>query len=128
MFTCIHSTQEDSWRPVREAIAIHTNAFSTQQEQEGMTSPNKRITVTSLLCWPDAEDLTGDIIREENQIKTNDSTPLIEDLEMSNIFKDKDDEEGNSVIDELITEVSQLLELIIIVAVHTAGMWWDKHK
>ena len=31
---------------------------------------------------------------------------------MSNIFKDKDDEEGNSVIDKLLDKVSQLLVLV----------------
>ena len=49
MFAHVHSTQEDGWQPVRTAIVTHTNAFLTQQEQEGMTSPNKRMIVTSLL-------------------------------------------------------------------------------
>jgi len=44
----------------------HTNTFLTQWEQEGMTSPNKRMTVTSLLHQSKAEDLTGGIIREED--------------------------------------------------------------
>jgi len=66
---------------------------------------NNRMTVTNLLHQLDADDLTGNIIKKENQIETNNSTPLIEDLEMSNIFKDKNDEEGNSVMDELIIEV-----------------------
>ena len=41
---------------------------------------------------------------------------------MSNIFKDKDDEEGNSVIDELITEVSWLLELVAVIAERAAQL------
>ena len=49
MFTHIHSTQEDSWRPVGEAIATHTNAFSTQQKQNGITSPREKMIVTSQL-------------------------------------------------------------------------------
>ena len=49
MFAHMYLTQEDGWRPVRAAIATHTNPFSAQQEQEGMTSPNKRMTITSLL-------------------------------------------------------------------------------
>ena len=106
MFACIHLMQEDGWRPVRETIITHTNTFSKQQEQEGMISPSKRMIITSLLCQPDAEDLMGGIIREEDQIETNDSTPLIEDLEMSDIFKNKDDKEGNGVTDVLVTEVS----------------------
>ena len=71
-----------------------------------MISLNDRMTVTSLLHWLNTEDLTGDIIREEDQIKNNNSTPLIEDLEISNIFKDKDDEEGNNVIDKFLDKVS----------------------
>ena len=66
---------------------------------------SKKMTVTSLLCQLNAEDLTKGIIKEEDQIETNNNTPLITDLEMSNIFKDKNDEEGNSVINELIMEV-----------------------
>ena len=66
MFAHIHSTQEDGWRLVRAAITTHTNTFSTQQEHKGITSLNKRMTVTSLLCQSKAEDLIGDIIREED--------------------------------------------------------------
>jgi len=116
MFTYVHLTQEDGWRPVKAVIATHTNFFSEQQEHKGMISLNNKMTVTSLLHQLDAEDLTGGIIREENQIETDNSTPLIDNLEISNIFKDKDDEEGNSVMDELITEVSQLLRLVTIIA------------
>jgi len=65
MFTCIHSTQEDGWHPIGTAIATHTNTFSTQQEQGGMTSPSKRITVTSLLHQSEAEDLIKGIIKNE---------------------------------------------------------------
>ena len=117
MFICVHLTQEKDWCPIREVITTHTNSFS---EQKGMISPNKRITVTSLLHQPDAEDLIKNIIRKEEQIKTNNSTPLIKDLEMSDIFKDKDNEEGNNVTDELITEVSQLLELVTVIAENAA--------
>ena len=105
MFAYIHLTQEDSWHLIKAVITTHTNTFLTQQEQEGMTLLSKRITVTSLLHQLNAEDLTGDIIREKNQIETNNSTPLIEDLEMSNIFKNKDDKEGNSVTDKFLDKV-----------------------
>ena len=73
------------------------------------------MTVTSLLYWLNAKDLIKDIIRKENQIEINNSTPLIKDLEMSDIFKNENDEEGNSIMDKLITEVSWLLELVIII-------------
>jgi len=65
-----------------------------------------RMTVISLLCQLNAENLTGGMIKKEDQIETNNSTPLIEDLEISNIFEDKNNKEGNSVMDELIMEIS----------------------
>ena len=71
-----------------------------------MISLNKRITVTSLLCQLNAKDLTRDIIRKKDQIKTSNSTSLIRDLKMSDIFKDKNNKKGNSVINKLITEIS----------------------
>ena len=78
--------------------------------------------ITSLLHWLNANDLTGDIIKKENQIKTNDSTPLIKDLKISNIFKDKDDEEGNSVINKLIMKILWLLELVTVIAEHATKL------
>ena len=66
MFTHIHLIQKESWRLVRETIATHTNFFSEQQEQDSMISLSKKITVTSLLHQPDAEDLMGDIIRKKD--------------------------------------------------------------
>ena len=66
MFACIHSTHKESWRPVGTAIVTHTNFFSLQQEHEGMILLNKRITVTSLLQWSEAEDLIEGIIREKD--------------------------------------------------------------
>jgi len=71
-----------------------------------MISLSKRITVTSLLHQLNAEDLTGGIIKKRDQIKTDNSTPLIKDLEISDIFKDKDNKEGNGVTDKLLDEVS----------------------
>ena len=47
---------------------------------------------------------------------------------MSDIFKDKDSKEGNSVMDKLVTEVSQLLELVTVIAEYAVELWWDKHK
>ena len=45
------------------------------------------------------------MIKEEDQIKTENSTLFIKDLEMHNIFKDTDIEEGNNIIDKLVAEV-----------------------
>ena len=106
MFTYIYLTQKEGWRPVGTVIITYTNSFSKQQEHKGMILLSKRMIVTSLLHQLNAKDLTGDMIREKDQIKTNNSTPLIEDLEVSNIFKNKNDKEGNGVMDELIKEVS----------------------
>ena len=63
------------------------------------------MTVISLLHQLNTKDLTGDIIKEKDQIKTSNNTPLIKDLEMSNIFKDKNNKKGNGVTDKLITKV-----------------------
>ena len=41
---------------------------------------------------------------------------------MQNIFKDKNKKERDSVTDKLIMEVSQLLELVSIVAAHAAEL------
>jgi len=78
--------------------------------------------VINLLHQLNAKDLTKDIIRKKDQIEINNSTPLIKDLEINNIFKDKDDEEGNSVTDKLITEISQLLELVAVIAGRAAKL------
>ena len=75
-----------------------------------------RMIVISLLYQLNTENLTGDIIREKDQIKTNNNTSLIKDLEMSNIFKDKNNKKGNSVIDELINKVLWLLVLVGLAA------------
>ena len=87
-----------------------------------MISLSNKMTVTSLLHQLNAKDLTGGMIKKENQIETNNNTPLIKDLEISNIFKDKNNKEGNSVTDKLVTEVSQLLKLVTVVAKHTAEL------
>jgi len=117
MFACIHSTQEDSWQPVRATIATHTNAFSTQQEHNSITSPNKRITVTSLLQQSKAEDLIGGIIKEEDhQIESGNTIPLIDDLEMQDVFKDKDKERGDGIMDL----INRLVDLLLL---ETKAVW-----
>ena len=76
-----------------------------------MISFSKRITVTSLLCQSKAEDLIRDIIRNKNrQIKLGNTTPLINNLEMQDVFKDKDGERGGSVMD-LINGLVDMLSL-----------------
>ena len=111
MFACIHLTHKEGWQPVGTTIVTHTNFFSSQQEHKGMTSPNKRMTVTSLLQQSETEDLIRGIIKEEDhQIKSGNITPLIDNLEMQDVFKDKDEERGNGVID-LINGLVDLLSL-----------------
>ena len=41
---------------------------------------------------------------------------------MSDIFKSKDKEERDGVIDKLVKELSQLLKLVGIIAAHTAEL------
>ena len=77
-----------------------------------MISPNKKITATSLKQYiehSDAKDLIGGIRNKENyQIKTEYSTPLIDNLEIKELFKDEDEEEGVGIID-LISRIIQVL-------------------
>ena len=53
-------------------------------------------------------DLIGDINNNEYQIKLNNTIPLINNLEIQDIFKDENRREGDSVMD-FIEEVLQLL-------------------
>ena len=76
-----------------------------------MTSLSKRIIVTSLLHQSEIEDLIRGIIRnKKQQIKSGNTTPLIDNLEMQEVFKDKDGERGGSVMD-LIYGLVDLLSL-----------------
>ena len=76
-----------------------------------MTSLSKRITVTSLLHQSETEDLMGDIVRnKDRQIESGNTTPLINNLEMQNVFKDKDEKKGDSVTD-FINGLVDLLSL-----------------
>jgi len=77
--------------------------------------PNDQIVATTYAHFTDTDE-GGIRNQEENKNKIETSTPLIEDLEMSNIFKDKDNKEGNSVTDKLINKVSQLLVLVGLAA------------
>ena len=75
--------------------------------------------VISQLQWSEAEDLIRGIIRnEDHQNESGNTTPLINDLEMQEVFKDKDRERGGSVTD-LICELVDLLSLETQVVWHT---------
>ena len=56
------------------------------------------------------EDALGIISKDINQIGQTDITPLVDDLEMLGIFKDKDKEEGDSITDSLSTILRLLRE------------------
>ena len=56
------------------------------------------------------ETLEGIISKNVNQIDQTDITPLVDNLEMLGIFKDKDREEGDSVTDSLSTILRLLRE------------------
>ena len=53
MFTCVQSAQKEGWQSVKKAIVTHTNFFSAQQEQKGITSPSNQIIVTTHTCLID---------------------------------------------------------------------------
>jgi len=58
----------------------------------------------------ETEDLIRDIIRnKDHQIKLGNTTPLINDLEMQEVFKDKDGERGGSVTDLIYGLIDLLL-------------------
>ena len=107
MFTHMHSTQKENWWPKGVAIATHTNFFPSQQEHNNIILPNKRIIVTTLPQHTvnNNKNLIGSIKEEGHPIKLKSSTLLVADLEMQNIFKDKNKEEGNIVMDKLIMKV-----------------------
>ena len=73
--------------------------------------------VTSLLQQLEAEDLIGGIIKEEDhQIKSENTTPLINNLEMQDVFKDKDEERGDGVMDL----INRLVDLLLL---ETRAVW-----
>jgi len=77
--------------------------------------PNNQIVAITCAHFTDTDE-RGIRNQKEDKIETETSTPLIKDLEMSNIFKDKDDEEGNSIIDKFFNKVLQLLVLVGLAA------------
>jgi len=118
MFTCIHLMQEEGWRPVEETIITHTNSFSTQQEQNGIILPKNKMVVTSQLQQSETEDLIRGIIRDkDHQIKSGNTTPLINNLEMQEVFKDKNKERGGSVMDFIYG-------LVDLLSLETQAVWY----
>ena len=73
--------------------------------------------VTSLLYWSEAEDLIGSIIKEEDhQIESGNTTLLIDNLEMQDVFEDKDGRRGDGVMDL----ISGLVDLLLL---ETRAVW-----
>jgi len=67
--------------------------------------------VTSLLQQLKTKDLMGDIIKKEDyQIKSGNTTPLINNLEMQDVFKNKNKKRRDGVTD-LINGLVDLLSL-----------------
>jgi len=117
MFTCVHLTHKEGWQPVGTTIATHTNFFLTQWEHKGITLLSKRITITSLLHQSETENLIEGIIREkDHQIELGNTTLLINDLEMQDIFKDEDGKRGDGVTDL----ISGLVDLLLL---ETRAVW-----
>jgi transposase InsO family protein len=116
MFARVHSAQEEGWRPVGATMATHTNFFSAQREQEGMTSPNDRIAAITRARLTEAAE--GGIIRnEDHQIESGNTTPLVDDLEMQDVFEDEDGREGGSVTD-------LIYGLVELLAPETRAVWY----
>ena len=60
-------------------------------------------TVWAQRCAYKEEEALGIISNDINQINQTDIIPLVNDLEILEIFKDEDKEEGDSVTDALST-------------------------
>ena len=105
MFAHVYLAQEDNCQLMGNAIAIYTNPSFAQREQENITLPSNRTTATvqdQHLAEGEGEALS--IINNNiNQINQTDIIPLVNNLEILEIFKDKNKEEGDGVIDALST-------------------------
>jgi len=104
MFACIHLAQKEGWWLINKTIATHTSFFFAQQKHNSIISPNNQIIVTTHAHFIDT-DKGGIRNQKENKTEIKTSTPLIKDLKISNIFKNKDNKEKNGVMDKLINEV-----------------------
>jgi len=64
----------------------------------------------------------GGIIREkDHQIESGNTTPLINDLEMQDVFKDEDEERGDGVMDL----ISGLVDLLLLKTKAVWDAWQD---
>ena len=110
MFAFVHLAQEEGWRPEGDTIATYTNPAFEQREQEGMISLSNRIVRIRQARHLKAKDLMAGIRSEDHQIKLKGTAPWINDLRIKDIFKNKNKEEGISVID-LINGLVEILRL-----------------
>jgi len=112
IFEEVHSEQEEGWRLDRAAIAMQTNPLSAQREHDSITSPSNRITATTRArrCAYSNDRCRGIIshLAQTDANKEDGTVPLIDNLEITEIFEDEGEEEEASVTD-LINQVSQLL-------------------
>ena len=75
-----------------------------------MITPSNRINATIQARRSDAVDLTGGIRNKKgHQIKLGYSTPLINNLEINDLFKDKNKEKGVGITD-FINRIVQVLK------------------
>jgi len=104
MFKEVHLEQKEGWQSKGATIAVQTNPFLEQREHDSMTLPSNRITATTW-AWQlvkDRDVLTGGIISHLVQMDLNKkggTVPLIDNLEIMEVFKDEDKEKEASVID-----------------------------
>ena len=103
MFAEVHSEQEEGWRLEGAAIVIQTNFLLAQREQVNIISPSDRITTTTQAWWCTCGNnrYRGIIsyLAQTDANKEGSTIPLIDNLKITEVFKDKDKKEGASVTD-----------------------------
>jgi hypothetical protein len=112
-FALVHSEHEEGCRDEGLASATQTNpSFAQREHGDGIISPSDSmaVTVRARRCACEEEDALGIMSNDVNQIDQTDITPLVNDLEMSEIFEDEDRKEGDGVTDALSTMLRLLGE------------------
>jgi len=103
MFTEVHSEQEEGWRLEGAVIATQTNPLLMQREQGPMTIPCNSIDATTKAqqCVCGNNRYRGIIshLAQADANKEGGTVPFINNLEIIEVFKDEDEEEGVSVTD-----------------------------
>jgi len=103
MFKEVHSKQEEGWRLDRAVIAMQTNPLSAQREHDSITSLSDRITATTwawrYTCGNNRYRGIISHLAQTNANKKDGTAPLINNLEIIGIFKDKGKEKEASVTD-----------------------------